>query len=175
MTEGQKRPSPNDGGLGGRGRHRAKPGSFLILWRCVRTVRADGIVASYAGFLAVCCALLCAFEPATFPSYGDAAWYVFQTITTIGFGDAVAQTPFCRALTAVIGLSSLLVVGLTTGVVVNYFNEVVRARRNESFLAFERRLEHLTELTPEELEEMQQHYLAFKRRRRLGVDEGNRP
>lgn len=144
---------------------RRRNGSFRILWRCVRAVDADGILIGYAAFLAVCCGILRVWEPETFPSYGSAVWYVFQTITTIGFGDAVAQTPLCRAITIAIGLSALLIVGLTTGIVVNYFSEIVRARRNESFLAFERNLERLTELSPEELEDMQRHYAAFKKSR----------
>lgn len=143
-------------------------GSLLILWRCIRAVGADGIVVGYAAFLAASCGVLRLWEPDTFPTYGSAVWYVFQTITTIGFGDTVAQTPLCRALTIVIGLSALLIVGLTTGIVVNYFSEIVRARRNESFLAFERGLERLTELSPEELEDMQRHYRAFKSKH--GVD-----
>lgn len=155
---------------------RRRRGSLRILWRCVRAVDADGILLGYVAFLAACCAVLRIWEPETFPNYGSAVWYVFQTITTIGYGDAVAQTPVCRAITIAIGLSAMLIVGLTTGIVVNYFSEIVRARRNESFLAFERNLERITELSPEELEDMQRHYLAFKEGRSAsqGTSDGER-
>lgn len=103
-------------------------------------------------------------ESETFPTYGNAVWYVFQTITTIGFGDVVPESAAVRAISVVIGLSALFVVALLTGVTVRFFNEKMRLRRNESFIEFDHGMERLTELTPEELARLEQQYRAFRKR-----------
>ena len=81
--------------------------SFTVLKNAFKQIGGYGLFAGYGVFLIACCALLCLLEPETFPTFGNAVWYAFQAITTIGFGDIVAHTTACRAITILIGLSSL--------------------------------------------------------------------
>lgn len=136
----------------------------IILWRTMKAVGAQRIFIVYLAFLLVCCGVFCLVEPETFSSYGDAVWYCFQTITTIGFGDIVPHTILVRALSVVVGLSALLVVALLTGVTVSFFNEKMRLRRNESFIEFDHGMERLTELSPDQLARLEDQYRAFKGR-----------
>ena len=39
-----------------------------------------------------------------FDSFGDALWYSFAVVTTIGFGDVVATTLVGRIITVILGL-----------------------------------------------------------------------
>lgn len=133
----------------------------VVLLRTVRSVGADRIFLGYIVFLLACCGVFCLIEPETFSTFGCALWYVFQIITTIGFGDVVPGSTAVRAISMVVGLSALFVVALITGVVVSFFNERMRLRRNESFIAFERNMEHLSELSPEELKAMEEQYRKF--------------
>ena len=137
-----------------------------VFGRVMRLVKADKILLSYVGFLLVAAALLHAFEPQTFESYGRALWFLFETITTIGYGDVVPATTACRAITVIAGLSALVIVGLVTGIVVDYYTELNRLSNNESFLAFDERMRHVSQLSRGELEELQDEYVTFRQRRR---------
>lgn len=139
--------------------------SGIILWRTIKSVGAQRIFVVYLVFLLACCGVFCLVEPDTFPDFGDAVWYCFQTITTIGFGDIVPSTALVRGISVVIGLSALFVVALLTGVTVSYFNEKMRLRRNESFIEFDHGMEHLTELSPEQLARLEEQYRTFVKRR----------
>lgn len=136
--------------------------SGIILWRTIKAVGAQRIFVIYLVFLLADCVVFRVVEPETFTSYGDAIWYCFQIITTIGFGDVVPSTALVRVLSIVVGLSALFVVALLTGVTVSFFNEKMRLRRNESFLEFDHEMEHLTELSPDQLARLEDQYRAFK-------------
>ena len=63
------------------------------------------------------------FEPAM-ENYGDALWYSFAIVTTIGFGDISATTAVGRVLSVILGIYGIIVVALITSVIVNFYNEV---------------------------------------------------
>lgn len=140
--------------------------SFTVLKNAFKQIGGYGLFVGYGVFLIACCALLCLLEPETFPTFGNAIWYAFQAITTIGFGDIVAHSTACRAITILIGLSSLVVVALITGTVVNYYNEMMRLRRNDTIMAFDEHMRKLTELSPDELRELEESYRAFTKNHR---------
>ena len=56
-------------------------------------------------------------------SYGDALWYCFSVVTTIGFGDIVVESILSRILAVILGLYGLIVVAVITSVIVNFYNE----------------------------------------------------
>ncbi len=64
-----------------------------------------------------------ALEP-EIKSYGDALWYCFAIVTTIGFGDFAAKDFITRTLSVVLGLYGVIVVALVTSIIVNFYNEV---------------------------------------------------
>lgn len=135
--------------------------SLAVLANAFKQIGGCSLFAVYGAFLLVCCALFCILEPETFPVFGNAVWYSFQAITTIGFGDIVAHTTICRIITILMGLSSLVVVALITGTVVNYYNEMMRLRKNESIMFFDEHMRKLTELSPDELSELERKYHDF--------------
>ena len=64
-----------------------------------------------------------AMEPAL-TTYGDALWYSFAIVTTIGFGDFTVITPIGRVLSVILGIYGIVVVALITSIIVNFYNEV---------------------------------------------------
>ena len=57
-------------------------------------------------------------------SFGDALWYCFAVVTTIGFGDITAVTNIGRILTVILSFYGIIVVAIFTSVIVNFYNEV---------------------------------------------------
>lgn len=56
--------------------------------------------------------------------YGDALWYCFAIVTTIGFGDVTVTSPLGRVLSVILGIYGIIVVALITSIIVNFYNEV---------------------------------------------------
>lgn len=59
----------------------------------------------------------------TFTNFGDALWYCFAVVTTIGFGDLVATTLIGRLITVLLGVYGIIAVAVITSIVVNFYNE----------------------------------------------------
>lgn len=66
-------------------------------------------------------------------TYGDALWYSFSVVTTVGFGDIVAQTQLGRILTVILGIYGLIVVAVITSIIVNFYNETAGKRDAAEF------------------------------------------
>ena len=86
-----------------------------VLRRVLRETGADKI---WTGFLVqffLSAAVIWLREP-DMPRYGDALWYCYAVVTTIGFGDIVAQHFLSRVLSVLLSISAALVIALVTGV-----------------------------------------------------------
>lgn len=129
-------------------------------------IRNSGLGYATAVFLVlffVCAAIITFVEPGV-DTYFDAVWFCFQAVTTIGFGDIVIVTPFARISTMIMSAFAVICVAVLTGAIVSYCNEVARMRYDESLVHFVDKLEHLPEMSPEELEAISEKVRNRKRR-----------
>lgn len=131
-------------------------------------IRAAGLVPWAAAFaigfvLATCTVAAC--EPGI-RSLGDAAWLMFQVVTTIGLGDFTCATLPGRLSAIVLSVYSVFFLALITGAVVSYCQERMAARRDESVAHFIDQLEHLPELSRDELAELSEKVKRIDHRRR---------
>ena len=124
-----------------------------VLKRVLRDTGANRIWAAFVIEFFVSAAIIWLCEP-DFHRYGDALWYLYAVVTTIGFGDFVAQHLVSRILSVLMSISAAVVIAIITGVIVNYFNHISSIRNEETLAAFMDKLEHLPELQPEELEQL---------------------
>lgn len=85
---------------------------------------------------------------------GDALWCCFQAVTTIGYGGITVTSAVGRAIVVALSVVGILFVAVLTAAVVSYCNELMLARRNESLALYLDKLEHLDQLTQEELAEL---------------------
>ncbi|MBO4364799.1 MAG: two pore domain potassium channel family protein [Eggerthellaceae bacterium] len=118
-------------------------------------IRAAGLVNWTVAFVAlfiVCAAVVAIIEPGM--DAGDAIWFMFQIVSTIGLGDYACTTFMGRVATIVLSMYSVLFFALVTGAMVSFCNERMRFRRDKSVAHFIYQLEHLPELSPQELEEL---------------------
>lgn len=63
------------------------------------------------------------YEEASIVTVGDAWWYSFALITTIGFGDMVATSTVGRIISVIIGFYGIIIVSLLTSSIVVYITE----------------------------------------------------
>ena len=124
-----------------------------LIMRILRETGADAILGSFIGFLLLCALVIWIMEP-EIRSYWDAVWYCFAVVTTIGFGDVVVRTFIARAISMILSCYAVIALAIITGVVVNYFTQVIELRKKDSLTALVDKLERLPELSREELEEL---------------------
>ena len=121
-----------------------------ILWLILRTTSTHKIVIGFVLFILLVAAIIQVAEP-NIDAYGDAVWYCFTVVTTIGFGDFYAVTFIGRIATVVLAVYGIFVVALIPGIVVSYYMEVIKVRTDEVQAEFMEKLEHLDQLPHEEL------------------------
>lgn len=67
--------------------------------------------------------LILSFIEPDIKTFADGLWYCFAVVTTIGFGDIVAETFIGRILTIILGIYGVLIVAVLTSIIVNFYNE----------------------------------------------------
>jgi voltage-gated potassium channel len=104
---------------------------FTAFMRKPLTVRSAMGVIVTAMFLSVVLggALIRLAEPQKFPNLGDGMWWAVQTVTTVGYGDAVPQSGLGRAVAAVFMVESIAFVSIVTAAITSSFVERVRRER----------------------------------------------
>ena len=127
-------------------------------------IKASGLLPSTVAFVAlflVCSVLVALFEP-NVNGFANSLWFMFQVVSTIGLGDFTATSFVGRAAAVVLSVYSVFFLALITGVVVSFCSERMRARRGESIAHFLDQLEHLPELSTEELTELSEKVKSLK-------------
>lgn len=121
-----------------------------MFWSILKRTNADKFVYGFAVYFFISSFVIMLAEPGIH-RYGEAVWYSFSVITTIGFGDFAAVTVIGRAASILLGLYGVIILAMIPGIVTSYYMEVVRMRTMESAEVFLYQLEHLDELSEEEL------------------------
>lgn len=124
-----------------------------ILGRIMKETRADRILSGFVIFYVGCAVIIWLWEPGI-KSLGDALWYCYAVITTIGFGDIIVTTHIARIISVVLSIYAVLVIAIVTGVIVNYFTQIVQLRQKDTLVSVLDKLEHLPEMSERELEEL---------------------
>lgn len=132
-----------------------------ILGEILRRTHADKILLSFVAFLFIDAFLIMLVEPDIL-HYGDSIWYCYVSLATIGFGDIVAKTFIGRALTILLSLYATLVIAIVTGVIVNYYMQIIQIRQKETLANLMDRLEHLPEMSKDELQELSDKVKHFR-------------
>lgn len=136
-----------------------------ILWRIMKNTGADRILGGFLLAFFACSIIIWLREP-EIKTLGDGIWYCYAVVTTIGFGDVLVTTLLSRIISAILSVYAVLAIAIITGVVVNYYNELVELRKSETISAVLDRLEQLPEMSKEELVALSEkvHKLRHQRR-----------
>ena len=94
----------------------------------------------------------------------DSVWYCFSVATTIGFGDITAVTILGRAMSIFLSICSILIIAVVPGIITSYYIESTKLKENESIAKFLDDLEHLPELSKEDLQSLSKKVKKFNRK-----------
>ena len=137
--------------------------SKLIL-RVLKRTGAIKLLYGYITMFLVISILIMIFEP-KINTFFDSLWYCFNVMTTIGFGDVTSVTIVGRVLSIILSIYSILIIAVIPGVLTSYYIESIKLRSNESMEKFMSDLEHLPELSKEELSELSDRIKQFQKKR----------
>jgi voltage-gated potassium channel len=124
-----------------------------VLRRIMKETHASNIWYAFLICFFICALLIWLLEP-DIKTYGEALWYCYAVVTTIGFGDLTVHSVFSKIISVFLSIYAAIVIAIVTGVIVNFFNELVALRRKESLESLIEKLKVLPELSKEELEEI---------------------
>lgn len=127
----------------------------------MRYTKANKILVSYLVFVFVDAALIWISEP-TIQTYSDALWYCYAVISTAGFGDIVVTAFMPKILSVALTAYSLLVIAIVTGVVVNFYTQMIEIKNQETLTAFLDKLERLPDLSEEERKDLSERVKRFR-------------
>ena len=83
------------------------------------------------------------------------------------FGDYTAVTMIGRTISIVLGIYGAVVLAMIPGILVSYYMEIMQIRKNENVNSFMYQLEHLDELSKEELKEVSEKVKNWKMKSNL--------
>ena len=126
-----------------------------VLGIILKRTKADRILSGFILFLFAAALIIQIVEP-DINRYVDALWYCYAVISTAGFGDVVAVTFIGKVCSVLLTVYSMFVLAIVTGVVVNFYSQVVETHSKETLTPLMDQLEHLPELSKEELEAISQ-------------------
>ncbi len=118
----------------------------------VRT-KAHTILLGYLIFI-LCAALVIQIFESGISTYTDALWYCYAVISTTGFGDVLVTSFVAKVISVLLTAYSLIVIAIVTGVVVNFYNQIIELQHKDSVANFVDKLENLDKLSLEELREI---------------------
>ena len=94
----------------------------------------------------------------------DSVWYCFSVAKTIGFGDINAVTILGRAMSIFLSICSILIIAVVPGIITSYYIESTKLKEKESIAKFLDDLEHLPELSKEDLQSLSEKVKKFNRK-----------
>ena len=124
-----------------------------MIRRILKHTGADKIMWGFVAFMLLTALVIWTCEP-EINTYREALWYCFTVVSTIGFGDVVVHTSISRSLSVVLSLYAVVTLAIFTGVIVNYYTQLVELRQQESLAVIMDKLERLPELSRQELEQL---------------------
>ncbi len=129
----------------------------------LRMVHFYEILGTYLVVYFVFSMLIWYFDP-NIRNVSDALWFTFASVTTIGYGDLVADGVAARILTVILTIYTMAVLAIFTGMIAGFFMDIVNLKARESASRFLRDLQRLPEMSHEELVELSERAKKFAKK-----------
>ncbi|MCH4180330.1 MAG: potassium channel family protein [Atopobiaceae bacterium] len=135
--------------------------SLHVLNVILKRSHADKILWGFLGLVFFSAFLIDLFEP-DITNYGDALWYCYAVVTTVGFGDICVTSLLAKVVSVLLSFYAVIVIAILTGVIVDYYSEVAQAQQSETLSEYLDKLENLPKLSHEELVEISEKVKAMR-------------
>ena len=109
--------------------------NFRMLVDVLRHSGFGPITCVFAAAFLICSTAVWLADPQTL-TFGDGAWFSFEVVSTIGFGDVSATGPVARVAAVVLSVLSIFYIALLTGVVVSYCTTALKALQEGTLANF---------------------------------------
>lgn len=137
--------------------------TLRLLRDAFKTAGADKIISGYIIWFFISAVPIWLLEP-NINTYQDSLWFCFASATSIGYGDVIAVTMIGRIITVILSIYSIAVIAIFTAVVTSFFTDLARLKASDSAREFADDLEHLPELSREELEQLSQRIKEYQKK-----------
>lgn len=134
--------------------------NLRLLRQAFRIAGADKVLLAFLAVYLLSSLLIWFLEPSV-TRFADGLWYCFAVATTVGFGDIAAATMPGRIVTVILSVYSIGVLAILTAVLTSYFLDLAKARASDSARAFLDDLQHLPELSQDELQALSERVIEF--------------
>ena len=98
------------------------------------------------------------YDKSSFQSFGDALWFTFVSIFTIGYGDYVVHTLLSRILTVILVIYGSIIIAIFTAIWVNLVSTVTNSSTIKDQEEINEKLCKLNSLTKEELIKLETYF-----------------
>lgn len=132
-----------------------------MFWSIIKKCNFDKLLAGFILCYVTGAFIIMNTEP-TITTFPDAMWYLFVAFTTIGFGDLEAMTHIGRIVTVIMVIYQIVLVAVFSGVIVSNYLEVIHRREKYTATVMLDKLSHLSELSKDELKEIEDKVKALK-------------
>lgn len=124
-----------------------------MLYQCYRMVHFNTMLYVYLVVYFVLSLIIWYFD-SDIKDLSDALWFTFQTATTIGYGDLLANSVIGRILAVILSIYSIALVAVFTGILAGFYVELIKAKTKDSVKLFLFDLQRLPDMSREELVEL---------------------
>ncbi|MCI1666113.1 MAG: potassium channel family protein [Atopobiaceae bacterium] len=121
-----------------------------VLGLILRRSKANHILWGFVAFVVLSALVILETDPGI-TTFGDALWYCYAVVTTVGFGDITTTSLVTRIVSVVLSCYAVIVIAIITGVVVDFYSETMQSQQRETLSEFLDELERLPELSQDEL------------------------
>ncbi len=134
-----------------------------MFFEILRQTRTYKILVGYIIFVFVM-GLLIMLTDENINNYGDALWYCYTVLSTVGFGDIVVTGMLPRILSVILTVYSVIAIAIITGAIVNLYTRITELDLEDTVETFINELEHLQELDSDELSNLSKRVAEFRKR-----------
>ena len=131
-----------------------------ILYSILTRTHTDKLLLSYVLFVFADALFIWMADPSV-ESYGDALWFCYAVLTTVGFGDITVVSTAAKLASLLLSVYSIFAIAILTGVTVNFVSQVIQIQQKDTLAHLIDKLEHLPELSKDELEDLSRKAKQF--------------
>lgn len=100
---------------------------FSIFWNITKKSKIIYLFITFLIMYLIFTSAIYYYDKASFNNFGDALWFTFVSIFTVGYGDYTVHTALSRVLTVILIIYGSVIIAIFTAIWVNLVSQVTKA------------------------------------------------